>query len=275
MHFDIGREKSINALEKAMVNNQYIFLSSQKDENTDLPTPEDFYQIGTIGKIKQMLKLPGDSIRVLVEGRQRAILQAITQESPYWEADVAVPYQEIPETPEILAMVRTTHDLFDSYARASMRVSGETLRSVSEVDKPDQLADIIAANVLTRVEDRQAILEEIDVERRLEALCAILVRETELAGIEKQVQGRLKKQIDKNQKDYYLREQINRGLPFLRGHCVVRRGEPQLIAPRPETQADDIRLVHLSFVLLVTHRRVAAYNMYVPAAVTGAPLCSS
>ena len=208
LHFDVGRPRSVAALEQAMVEDQEVFLVAQRDGEVEDPALEDLCQVGTVALIKQVLNLPGDSIRVLVEGQQRAMLQAITQEEPYMIADVLIPPQELPDAPELEALVRTTHDLFDEYARASMRVSGETLRSVGEVDRPDQLADIIAANVLTRVEDRQAILEEIDVEKRLEALCGILVRETELAGIEKQVQSRLKKQIDKNQKDYYLREQI-------------------------------------------------------------------
>lgn len=208
LHFDVGRAKSIAALEKAMVEDQTVFLVAQRDGDVEDPGLEDMCRVGTVALVKQVLNLPGDSIRVLVEGQNRALLQAITQEDPCWMADVAVPSQDIPDSPETQALVRTTHELFDEYARASMRVSGETLHSVGDVERPDQLADIIAANVLTRVEDRQAILEEIDVEKRLETLCAILVRETELAGIEKQVQTRLKKQIDKNQKDYYLREQI-------------------------------------------------------------------
>ena len=208
LHFDVGRARSVAALEQAMVEDQQVFLVAQRDGDIEEPTMEDFCRVGTVATIKQVLNLPGDTIRVLVEGQQRAILRAVTQEDPFWTADLEVPVQELPDSPEVEAMMRTTHDLFEEYARASMRVSGETLRSVGDVDRPDQLADIIAANVLTRVEDRQAILEEIDVEKRLEALCAILIRETELAGIEKQVQSRLKKQIDKNQKDYYLREQI-------------------------------------------------------------------
>lgn len=208
LHFDVGRPRSVAALEQAMVEEQLVFLVAQKDGDVEDPGTEDLCRVGTVALIKQVLNLPGDSIRVLVEGRHRAILEAISQEEPYWEADVLVPSQEVPASPEIEALVRTTHELFDEYARASMRISGETLRSVGDVERPDQLADIIAANVLTRVEDRQAVLEEIDVEKRLETLCGILVRETELAAIEKQVQSRLKKQIDKNQKDYYLREQI-------------------------------------------------------------------
>ena len=227
LHFDVGRARSVAALEQAMVEDQQVFLVAQRDGDVEEPSMEDFCQVGTVALIKQVLNLPGDTIRVLVEGRQRAVLRAVTQEEPFWVADLEVPPQDVVMTPEIEAMVRTTHELFEEYARASMRVSGETLRSVGDVDKPDQLADIIAANVLTRVEDRQAILEEIDAAQRLETLCGILIRETELAGIEKQVQSRLKKQIDKNQKDYYLREQI--------------KAIQEELGDRDETYVDDLR----------------------------------
>ncbi len=227
LHFDVGRARSVAALEQAMMEDQQVFLVAQRDGEVEEPTMDDLCQVGTVALIKQVLNLPGDTIRVLVEGVKRARILAITQEDPYWTAELTVPDQTVPESAEIEAMVRTTHELFEEYARASMRVSGETLRSVSEVDRPDQLADIIAANVLTRVEDRQAILENIDVEKRLETLCAILIRETELAGIEKQVQSRLKKQIDKNQKDYYLREQI--------------KAIQEELGDKDETYVDDLR----------------------------------
>ena len=209
LHFDVGRPRSIAALEEAMLEKQRIFLVAQKDGEVENPTAEDMCRVGTIALVKQVLNLPGDSLRVLVEGQQRAVLKSIVQEDPYWVADVQ-PVNDIENEDEntLQALLRTTHTFFEEYARASMRVSPETLKSVGEVDQPDQLADVIAANVLTRLEDRQAILEEISVAARLETLCGILARETELADIEKQVQGRLKKQIDKNQKDYYLREQI-------------------------------------------------------------------
>jgi len=209
LHFDVGRPRSVAALEAAMLENQRIFLVSQKDAEIENPTVEDICRVGTIAQIKQVLNLPGDSLRVLVEGQQRAVLKSVVQEDPHWIASV-VPVQEedVEDDATLKALVRTTHDFFDEYARASMRVSPETLKSVKDVDAPDQLADVIAANVLTRLEDRQAILEELSVTARLETLCGILVRETELAGIEKQVQSRIRKQLEKNQKDYYLREQI-------------------------------------------------------------------
>jgi len=209
LHFDVGRPRSIAALEAAMLENQRIFLVAQHDAEVEEPGVEDICRVGTIAQVKQVLNLPGDSLRVLVEGQQRAVFKSAVQEDPYWIADVLPIKDDTAEDdPTIQALVRTTHDFFDEYAKASMRVSPDTLKSVKDVDAPDQLADVIAANVLTRLEDRQAILEEISVSARLETLCGILVRETQLAGIEKQVQSRIRKQLEKNQKDYYLREQI-------------------------------------------------------------------
>ncbi|MBQ9944639.1 MAG: endopeptidase La [Clostridia bacterium] len=208
LHFDVGRPRSVAALEQAMMEDQKVLLVAQKDAEVDEPSMEDMCPVGTIALVKQVLNMPGDTIRVLVEGQERAKLSKILEEDPCWIAEAQLVEKTVIVGPETEALVRTTHELFEEYARTSMRVSGETLRSVRDVEKADQLADIIAANVLTRVEDRQAILEEIDVTQRLETLCGILSRETELARIEKQVQSRLKKQIDKNQKDYYLREQI-------------------------------------------------------------------
>ncbi len=209
LHFDVGRPKSVAALEKAMLEDQRIFLVAQSDGDVEDPGARDLCRVGTIAHIKQVLNLPGDSIRVLVEGLQRGVLGGILEEQPCIMAAVrAVKEDGVRETAEIKALVRTTHTYFEEYCNASMRVSQETLRSVMNVDKPDQLADVIAANILTRLEDRQAILEKLHAKERLEALCGILLRETELADVEKQVQARIKKQIDKNQKDYYLREQI-------------------------------------------------------------------
>ncbi len=208
LHFDVGRARSVSALEQAMLKDQQVFLVAQTDSDVEDPGLNDLCKVGTVSSIKQVLNLPGDAIRVLVEGKTRACLQQIVDTEECREAVVTMPPEQALDTPELSALVRTTHSLFEEYARASGRVSGETVRSVGDMDAPDHLADLIAANVLTRIEDRQAILEEVNVEKRLEALCAILVRETELAGIEKTVQSRLKKQIDKNQKDYYLREQI-------------------------------------------------------------------
>jgi len=209
LHFDVGRNKSVAALEQAMMEGQQIFLVAQKDAEVEDPGVEELCRVGTIAAIKQVMNLPGDNLRVLVEGDKRGVLQSITQEEPYLQGTIRPDEGKFDgDEVELQALVRATQDFFETYAKTSQRVSQETVSSVKDVEAADQIADIIAANILTRMEDRQQILEEMDVKRRLETLCGILARETELAGVEKQVQARIKKQIEKNQKDYYLREQI-------------------------------------------------------------------
>jgi len=209
LHFDVGRDKSVAALEQAMMEGQRIFLVAQRDAEVEDPGVAELCRVGTIAAIKQVMNLPGDNLRVLVEGEKRGVLQSITQEEPYLQGTIRPDECKFDgDEVEMQALVRATQEFFETYAKTSLRVSPETVASVKDVDEPDQIADIIAANILTRMEDRQQILEELDVKRRLETLCGILARETELAGVEKQVQARIKKQIEKNQKDYYLREQI-------------------------------------------------------------------
>ena len=210
MHFDVGRPKSVAALEKAMMDDQLIFLVAQRDADVDDPKNSDLYRVGTVARIKQVLNLPGDSIRVLVEGLHRAVLLNVVESDPFMVAEV----RNVTKTAagidplEIKALVRTTHQYFEELAKVSKRVSQETLQSVLTVDEPEQLADIIAANVLTELPDRQSVLEKLKVSEQLETVCAIMLREIELTGVEKQVQSRIKTQIEQNQKDYYLREQI-------------------------------------------------------------------
>ncbi|MBQ7885594.1 MAG: endopeptidase La [Clostridia bacterium] len=209
LHFDVGRKKSIAALERAMMEDQRIFLVAQRDIDVDDPGIDDIYHVGTIAAIKQVIKLPGDNIRLLVEGKSRAILRAVTQEEPYFEGALdELLEQDVPASIETDALLRTARHYFEDYCKMSGRISPETAQSVMEMESPGQLADMIAANVLQKVEDRQQVLEEFDDSARLESICAILVRETELAGVEKKVQARVRKQIEQNQKDYFLREQI-------------------------------------------------------------------
>ena len=209
LHFDVGRKRSLAALEQALVEDQRVFLVAQHDAGEEDPNGEDLYEVGTISRVKQVLKLPGDNIRVLVEGMQRGRLVRMVQEEPCLLADVA-PVRDTARAgeKELAALVRATQSFFEEYAKSSGRVTGETVASVLGVEEPAQLADVIAANVLTDMDDRQHILGLRDVGERLEALCGILARETELTAIERQVQQRVRTQIEKNQKDYFLREQI-------------------------------------------------------------------
>lgn len=210
LHFDIGREKSINALEKAMVQNQYIFLSAQKDENTDLPTSEDFYHIGTVGKIKQMLKLPGDSIRVLVEGVCRGHIDEVISEVPYFKCAVTKIEDEVPEelSPKTEALMRTTLNSFDEYLSVNQKLAPEILPTVAGIEEPGRFADLIGSHLDIKLEDKQTLLETIDIDQRLEKVNEFLVREIEILNIEQDITTKVKTQLNKNQREYYLREQM-------------------------------------------------------------------
>lgn len=210
LHFDIGREKSINALEKAMVNNQYIFLSSQKDENTDLPTPDDFYEIGTIGKIKQMLKLPGDSIRVLVEGLCRGKISEVLFEVPYFKCRVKPlkDDEDYSDDPEAEALMRTVLGSFDEYINIDQNLAPEVFSTVVTIESPGRMADMIASHLEIKIEDKQKILEALGPKDRLRKLNDILIKEIEILTIEQDISTKVKSQINQNQREYYLREQM-------------------------------------------------------------------
>lgn len=210
LHFDIGREKSINALEKAMITGQHIFLSSQKDENTDLPTPEDFYHIGTIGKIKQMLKLPGDSIRVLVEGMFRGEIEDVMFEVPYFKCRVRRidDDEDFTDDAEAEALMRTVLSNFDEYVNINQNLAPEVFATVVSIEEPGRMADMIAAHLEIKLEDKQELLETLEPKKRMEKLNSVLLREIEILNIEHDISSKVKSQINKNQREYYLREQM-------------------------------------------------------------------
>jgi ATP-dependent Lon protease len=222
LHFDVGREKSIRALEEAMINDQLIFLVTQKDAHTDLPTVEDFYEVGTISKIKQLLKLPGDTIRVLVEGINRAEIRDIISEDAFFLVDV-LEHQDVQLSGdlELEALRRSVMEVFDEYIKANPKVAPETLITVSDIDDTSRFADVIASNLTIKIEEKQEILSLFDVKERMEKIFEILSRELEILEIERKINSRVRKQIDKSQKEYYLREQlkaIQRELGEKEGH---------------------------------------------------------
>lgn len=210
LHFDIGREKSINALEKAMVMDQYIFLVSQIDDNTDLPTSDDFYHVGTIGKIKQMLKLPGDSIRVLVEGICRGEIDEILFEVPYFRCKIKKIEEDSEEKTdeEAEALMRTVLAAFNEYVDINQNLTPEIFASVVTIEEPGRMADVIVSHIEVKLSDKQVVLETYDAKERLTKLNEILTKEIEILKIEQDITNKVKSQINKNQKEYYLREQI-------------------------------------------------------------------
>ena len=208
LHFDVGRSKSVAALEMGMTGQQLIFLVSQKDDDAEDPKPDELCQVGTVAAVRQVMNLPGENIRVLVEGQTRGVIQEFIGDDPCLRAEILLCQDREVKGMQAKAMLRTCQDLFEEYARTTQRISMDAVESVRAVEKPGEAADLLAAHVLTRREDRQAILEELDPMKRLEKVCVILTRETELQDAEKQIQARVRQQVDKNQKDFYLREQI-------------------------------------------------------------------
>jgi ATP-dependent Lon protease len=208
LHFDVGRKKSIKALEAAMAKDQRIFLTTQFDIDNDSPESTDFYKVGTICKIKQMLKLPGDAIRVLVEGIQRAEVELITEEEPYFRVEVKTYLDSLEIDKETRALMRSAITAFEKYIAISNRVSPDVILSVSAIDEPGRLSDIIAAQITLKTEQKQELINAIDVKERLEHLLKILLTEIEILEVEKNINDKVKNQINKSQKEYYLREQI-------------------------------------------------------------------
>ena len=211
IHFDVGRDKSINALEKAMLDDSYILLCAQKDPKIDEPTEEEFYNVGTISKVRQMLKLPGGSIRVLVEGVSRGRIINLLENEEYFEAEIenlTYEAEDIAKDKAMEAAMRLVITDLEEYVELSAKVSPELSSAVTDIDDPGRLADVIASYVFLKAEDDQKILETIDVYERLEILHGILQEEIELLKIEDKINQRVKKQINKVQKEYYLREQM-------------------------------------------------------------------
>ena len=209
LHFDVGREKSLESLEQARARDSRIFLVSQKVMELENPAQEDLYTVGTVARIKQIVKLPGANSRVIVEGLERAELVSVMDRGTYYEADVEVIHSGgTVVSAEMDALLAAARTYFEDYCRASGKNNADSRRVLGEIQDPGQLADILAANILSKLEERMSILEMFDDAKRLEKVCALILRETEMAGIEKVVQARVREQVQENQKEYYLREQI-------------------------------------------------------------------
>lgn len=209
LHIDVGRKKSILALEEAMVNNQEIFLTSQNEPELEEPYADSLFKVGTISKVKQLLKLPGDTIRVLIEGVSRGKIVEFIDNDEFFQV-IVEEGSEIEEGDPLKkeALMRSVMDAFETYTKLSNKISPDTLVSINTVEDVGQFADIIAANVLVNNSDKQEILEAFNPEDRLEKLFGILKNEIKILRIEKKINLRVKKQIDKVQRDYYLREQM-------------------------------------------------------------------
>ena len=208
IHLDVGREKSVKALEAAMIADRQIVLATQMDAQIDTPTPEEIYRCGTVAEIKQLLKLPGGTIRVLVEGLRRARIESYLETEDFFQVEVSEAMEDVQATPAMEAYKRTMIEAFEKWAKLSKKIPPETLVSVLSINESGRLADLIASHLALKLEDKQMLLEALDVEERLGKLCDILARELEILELEKKISGQVRKQMEKTQKEYYLREQM-------------------------------------------------------------------
>ncbi|RXI98448.1 endopeptidase La [Anaerobacillus alkaliphilus] len=208
LHLDVGRSKSVQALEQVMVNDHTIFLATQREIAIDEPTENEIYTIGTLAKVKQMLKLPNGTIRVLVEGLQRAKVERFLENEEYFEVEMTLIDDEISGDAEEQALMRNVLHQFDQYIKLSKKISAETLASVADILEPGRLADVVASHLPLKIVQKQEILETISVKDRLSKLIEILNNEKEVLGLEKKIGQRVKKSMERTQKEYYLREQM-------------------------------------------------------------------
>jgi ATP-dependent Lon protease len=209
LHFDVGREKSILALEDAMLNNQEIFLVSQKESKIEEPEEKDIYAVGTICNIKQILKLPGDTIRVLVEGINRGKISQYKEKEPFVRAEVEIIEDEVCEDDKkCKALLRTIDKAFEEYINLSTNNFPDALFTLEETKEPGRYCDIVSSYLILKPDAKQELLETLEVTKRLEKLLFILKNEIEVLKIEKKIGSKVRSRIDKIQKEYYLREQI-------------------------------------------------------------------
>ena len=210
VHFDVSRKKSIRAIEEAMTKDQRIFLITQKDPKVEEPSEDDLYKIGTVAMIKQVAKVPKDMLRVLVEGMERAELMQLEDGTSYLEAEVDVMEQEEENLPDTVkeAMLLSMRELFSVYCKENQKMNQEQVRQTLEIDDITDLVDHIAVNIPLTFQQRQQILESASFSERYEILGVILSKEIEVMRLRTEIQEKVKQRIDKNQRDYILREQL-------------------------------------------------------------------
>ncbi len=204
----VGRERSIKALEEAMARGRRILLVAQKNPADDEPQPDDIYRVGAIATIMQLLKLPDGTVKVLVEGGARARIRDYVRTDDFFEADVEPIAENMGEERETEALARTVVDQFKTYVKLNKKVPQEAIESVSQIDDPGKLADTVAAHLAVKLPEKQEILEIADITERLQKVFTVMEGEISVMQVEKRIRSRVKKQMEKTQREYYLNEQM-------------------------------------------------------------------
>src|SRR5262252_8048753 len=204
----VGRQKSIRALEEAMNKQKYVLLAAQKDAKTNEPAEDDIYRAGTLGTVVQLLRLPDGTVKVLVEGKRRARIVRYLENAEYFLVE-AEPIEEVcNKTTEVEALIRSVNSTFENYVKLNKKIPPEMIMSVASIDDPARLADTIVAHLGIKLEDKQALLEMLNPAERLEKVLGFMRSEIEILEVEKRIRTRVKKQMEKTQKEYYLNEQM-------------------------------------------------------------------
>ncbi|MCX8073840.1 MAG: endopeptidase La [Candidatus Binatia bacterium] len=204
----VGRQKSIRALEEAMGGSKLILLAAQRDAKTNDPSENDIYPMGTVGSIVQMLRLPDGTVKVLIEGKRRARIQRFLPQSDFLLVEVEEIEERWEKSTEIEALLRSVISTFEVYLKYNKKIPPEMFSSISSIDDPSRLADTIVAHLGVKLEDKQSLLETTDPAERLEKVLGLLRSEIEILEVEKRIRTRVKKQMEKSQKEYYLNEQM-------------------------------------------------------------------
>lgn len=204
----VGREKSVRALEAVMKNDKSILLALQRDQGTDDPTPEELYEYGSVANVLQLLKLPDGTVKVLVEGKARARIDEFTGFDDYLEAKTTILPDAVAEPSAVEALSRNIASEFSKYVKLNKSVPQEAVSTVSEIDDPAVLADTIAGHLGVKLEEKQALLEMVDVGRRLERIFGLMQGEISVLQVERKIKTRVKSQMEKTQREYYLNEQM-------------------------------------------------------------------
>ncbi|MDG2252558.1 MAG: endopeptidase La [Methylophilaceae bacterium] len=204
----VGRDKSINAIEEANKGDKKILLVAQKSAGMDEPDVKDLYTIGTVATILQMLKLPDGTVKVLVEGTERAEIDTFKEGSNYWSAKYKIISLKERKDKKTLAFMRSVFSQFDQYVKLNKKIPPEILTSLTSITEPGRLADSIAANLTLKLSEKQKILECFDIRKRLDLLLNLMESEIDILQVEKRIRGRVKRQMEKSQREYYLNEQV-------------------------------------------------------------------
>jgi ATP-dependent Lon protease len=204
----VGREKSVRALEDVMKEDKQILLLAQKSASMDDPTVDDIHTVGTVGTVLQLLKLPDETVKVLVEGGKRARVLRFTDKPEFFQAAAEIVEDKLGPLPELEALTRSVVAQFEQYVKLNKKVPPEVLVSINKIDEPGKLADTVASHLALKIADKQALLEIDSVAERLERVYALMEGEINVLQVEKRIRNRVKRQMEKTQREYYLNEQL-------------------------------------------------------------------